>query len=37
MVANIKKLNKIIKWRPKNSNLKKMIYSELKWKKKINK
>ena len=37
MVANIKKLNKIIKWRPKNSNLKKMIYSELKWTKKINK
>ena len=36
MVANIKKLNKIIKWKPRNSNLKKMIYSELKWKKKVN-
>ena len=35
MVANINKLNKIIKWRPRNSNLKKMIYSELKWKKKL--
>ncbi len=35
MVADVKKLNKIINWRPKHSNLKKMISSELRWKKKI--
>ena len=36
MVANINKLNKIINWRPRNSNLKRMLFSELSWKKKVN-
>jgi len=36
MVANTKKLNKILNWKPKNSNLKKMIFSELRWKSKTN-
>ena len=35
MVANTKKLNKIINWKPKYSNLRKMIFSELRWKKKM--
>ena len=33
MVADIKKINKILNWKPKHSNLKKMIFSELRWKK----
>jgi UDP-glucose 4-epimerase len=37
MVANINRLNKIINWRPRNLDLKKMIFSELRWKKKVNK
>jgi len=32
MVADVKKLKKILNWKPKHSNLKKMIFSELKWK-----
>lgn len=35
MVANTKKLNKIIKWKPKYSSLNKMLISEFKWKEKI--
>jgi UDP-glucose 4-epimerase len=35
MVADIKKLNKILNWKPKHSNLKKMIISEIRWKKNI--
>lgn len=35
MVADVRKLKKIISWKPKFSNLKKMIYSEFKWKKKF--
>tara|TARA_B100000989_G_scaffold145077_1_gene108088 strand:- start:8056 stop:9033 length:978 start_codon:yes stop_codon:yes gene_type:complete len=34
MVADIKKLNRTINWKPKNSNLNKMIISEIRWKKK---
>ena len=37
MVANTNKLNKIINWKPEYSNLGKMIFSELRWKKKMNK
>ena len=37
MVANTKKLNKLIDWKPKYLNLEKMILSELRWKKKMNK
>ena len=33
MVADIKRLNKTLRWKPKYSNLKKMIFSELRWKK----
>ncbi len=32
MVADIKKLVKILKWKPKNLSLKKMVFSELRWK-----
>ena len=32
MVADIKKLKKILNWKPRYSNLKKMIFSELRWK-----
>lgn len=35
MVANTKKLNKIIKCKPKYLSLKKMLISEFKWKEKI--
>ena len=35
MVADTKKLNRIIKWKAKYSNLKKMIESEINWKKKF--
>jgi len=35
MVANIKKLNKILNWKPKNSSLQKMIHSEFRWKKRF--
>ncbi len=35
MVADTSKLNKIIKWKPKYSNLKKMIESEINWKRKF--
>ncbi len=37
MVADTKKLNKILKFKPKYSNIEKMIFSELKWKDKIHK
>jgi UDP-glucose 4-epimerase len=37
MVADVNKLKKIIDWKPKYLNIKKMIFSELKWKKKMNK
>ncbi|MDA7838502.1 UDP-glucose 4-epimerase GalE [Candidatus Pelagibacter sp.] len=37
MVASTKKLNKIINWQPKYSNLEEMIFSEFRWKKKMNK
>ena len=37
MVADIKKLNRTINWKPKYSNLNKMIISEIRWKKKMNK
>ena len=37
MVADVKKLNKILKFKPKYSNIKKMIFSEFKWKNKISK
>ena len=37
MVADVNKLNKILKYKPKNSNIKNMIFSEIKWKNKINK
>ena len=33
MVADTKKINKIINWKAKFSNLSKMIDTELKWKK----
>lgn len=36
MVADVKKLNKILKYKHKNSNISKMIFSEIKWKNKIN-
>ena len=36
MVADIKKLNKTINWKPKNPSLKKMILSEFRWKKSVN-
>lgn len=35
-VINILLKSKKIDWRPRNSNLKKMIFSELRWKKKLN-
>ena len=35
MVANINKLNKIFSWKPKKCNIKNMLFSELKWNKKI--
>ena len=35
MVADTKKLNRILNWKPKYSNLKKMIFSELRWRKKL--
>ena len=31
MVADVKKLKKIINWKPKYSDIKKMVFSELKW------
>jgi UDP-glucose 4-epimerase len=34
MVADIKKINRLLNWKPKNSNLKKMLLSDLLWKKK---
>ena len=34
MVADIKKLNNILNWKPRYSNIKKMIFSEFRWKKK---
>ena len=34
MVADIKRLNKILNWKPRYSNLKKMIFSEIRWRKK---
>tara|TARA_B100001057_G_scaffold495210_1_gene593669 strand:+ start:269 stop:1246 length:978 start_codon:yes stop_codon:yes gene_type:complete len=37
MVANVNKLKKIIDWKPKYSDIKKMIFSEIKWKRKLNK
>ena len=37
MVADIKKLGKILNWKPKNSSLKKMIFSEFRWRNKIKK
>ncbi len=37
MVADVKKLNKVLNWRPVRSSLKKMIFSEFKWKKKTEK
>lgn len=37
MVADVRKLNKIINWKPKHSDLKKMIFSEFRWNKKMNK
>ena len=37
MVADVKKINKIINWKSRNSSLKKIIFSEIRWKKKIDK
>ena len=37
MVADIKKISNILKWKPKHASLEKMILSELRWKKKTNK
>tara|TARA_B100001057_G_scaffold242625_1_gene242982 strand:+ start:42332 stop:43306 length:975 start_codon:yes stop_codon:yes gene_type:complete len=37
MVADTRKLNRILKFKPKYFNIKKMILSELKWKYKLNK
>ena len=34
-VANIDKLKKYIKWKPRNNDLKEIIYSSLKWEKKL--
>ena len=34
MVADTKKINKILNWKPRHSDLENMIFSELRWKKK---
>ena len=37
MVADVKKINKLLNWKPKFSSLEKMLTSEIKWKIKIKK
>lgn len=36
MVADTNKLNRLINWKPSNKNIKKILFSEFRWKKKFN-